>query len=113
MWSKEPFKDFWRPGRSGPAGSYLEPEIDLNTCKMLCLSQKNIFALYLDDPARFAGILCPPGWIYSKTFISQLCVIPILKKSCSLGSLSFRHSNEVKKTEGGHLTTPPPPTVKG
>ena len=78
-------EDFWRPGGSGPAGSYLEPEIDLNTCisykdvlledilvfwydKMLCFSQKNIFALYLDDPARFAGILCPPGWRYSKNF---------------------------------------------
>ena len=26
-----------------------------------------------------------------KNFNSQLCVIPILKKSCSLGSLSFTH----------------------
>ena len=33
---------------------------------MLCLNQKNIFALYMDDPARFAAILCPPGWRYLK-----------------------------------------------
>jgi hypothetical protein len=25
------FQDFWRHGGSGPAGSYLEPKIDLNT----------------------------------------------------------------------------------
>ena len=122
---QEPFKDFWRPGGSGPAGSYLEPESDLNTCisykdvlledflvfwydKMLCFSQKNIFALYLDDPARFAGILCPPGWRYSKNSNSQLCVIPILKKSSSLGSLSFTHRKWDRKNRMGGRSTPPP-----
>ena len=27
--SQEAFKDFWKPGGSGPAWSYLEPKIDL------------------------------------------------------------------------------------
>ena len=63
---QEPFKDFWRPGGSGPAGSYLEPESDLNTCisykdvlledflvfwydKMLCFSQKKYFRCARQD----------------------------------------------------------------
>ena len=28
---QEAFRDFWRPGGSGTAGYYQEPEIDLNT----------------------------------------------------------------------------------
>ena len=32
--SQKPFKDFWRPGGPGPAGSYLEPKIDLNTSNL-------------------------------------------------------------------------------
>ena len=68
------FKKFLKPGGSGPAVSYLEPGIDFNTYisykdlllqdilvfwqdKMFCFSQNIIFALYLYDPARFAGIL--------------------------------------------------------
>ena len=124
---QEPFKDFWRPGGSGPAGSYLEPERYLNTCisdkdvlledfvvcwydKMLWFSQKNIFALYLDDPARFAGIQCPPGWRYSKNSNSQLCVL----KSQAVWALYLSHTeNEIEKTGRGGVQRPPPPTVKG
>jgi hypothetical protein len=70
---------------------------------MLCLSQKDIFALYLDDPARFAGIPCPPGWRYLQKFNSQLCVTPILKKSVWAIYLSHTENekNEKKLEEGG------------
>ena len=123
---QKPFKDFWRPGGSGPAGSYLEPESDLNTCisykdvlledflvfwydKMLCFSQKNIFALYLDDPARFAGILCPPGWRYSKNSTLSYVSYPYLKSQAVWALYLSQTENDLEKTGGGGVQRPPPP----
>ena len=47
---------------------------------MLCLSQTNIFALYLDDLSRFVSAKIK----IFKNFNHQWSVIPIFKKSVSL-----------------------------
>ena len=87
--SQEALKEFWIPGDPWPAGSFLEPEINLNTyilykvllleydlvfeIKCFVFSSKNMFALYLNDPAKFVSMLCPPGWRYFKNSNSHIC----------------------------------------
>ena len=85
---------------------------------MLCLSKKNTFTFYLNDLARFAGILCPPGRRYSKNSNSQLRVIPIFKSHSVIALyLSYRQNDIEKKQRWGADVQPHlpahPPTVRG
>ena len=109
MRQQEAFKDFWR---SGGSGSYLEPEIDLNTyfsyedllledILVFLFKSKIIFALYLDDPDRFAGILCPPGWRYSKNLTFSYVSYPYFKKLLSYSPLPFTHRKWDRKNWRG------------
>ena len=65
---------------------------------MICLI-KNY--LYLDDSARFAGIMCPLGWKYSTTKKLLAISIPVIRNALGYSLLSFIHRKWDRKNAKG------------
>ena len=68
---------------------------------MLCLSQKDIFALYLDDTVRFAGILCPQAGDILKVPTLSYVSYPYFKSHAVWALYLLHAENEIEKNVKG------------